>query len=276
MAKVRKDPGDNLPALEAQEWAAEKHEFVRCYLHISYAARRKFISAGAPATYTELFCGPGRLYNKATGEFIDGSPLVAFKESDRTQTRFTTMQLADQDADFCKAVETRLTKLGARVTAHPLKSDAAARRIVRQLSNGGINVAFLDPFNLGSLPFTIIETFAVLKKIDLIIHVSAMDLIRQLPSAMAGQATSLDNFAPDWRKAVVGLQAGEEARGKFIEHWLGLIRKLGFEDAVTWRLITGPTNQPLYWLVLVGKHELATKFWDICAGSNQRDLFKGG
>jgi three-Cys-motif partner protein len=275
MAKPGSDPSDGLPAIEAQEWAEEKHAYLRRYLHISFAARRKFLSAGGSATYTELFCGPGRLLNKTSGQFIDGSPLVAYKESIRTKTGFTMMHLADEQAKFCKAAEQRLVALGAKVKTHPLKSDAAARRIVRELDDAAINVAFLDPFSLGALPFSVIETFATLRKIDLIIHVSAMDLIRQLPGAMGGQATTLDNFAPGWRSAVTGLQPGEEARGKFIEYWLGLIRKLGYEDAVRWRLIRGPTNQPLYWLVLVAKHGLAAKFWDKSSSTAQGDLFNG-
>ena len=276
-AKIRLDPSDGLPTIEAQEWAEQKHDYLRRYLHISFAARRKFINAGGKATYTELFCGPGRLYNKSSGGFIDGSPLVAYKESLRTKTDFTAIYLADEQADFCQAVERRLRAVNPaiNVVAHPLKSEAAARRIVRSLDNSGINVAFLDPFNLGALPFTIVQTFATLKKIDMIIHVSAMDLIRQLPSAMKGRATTLDLFAPGWRNAVAGLKAGEEARGKFIEHWLRLIEGLGLEAAVKWRLITGPTNQPLYWLVLVARHELAAKFWDESGKSAQHDLFNG-
>jgi three-Cys-motif partner protein len=270
---VKIDPTDGLPAIEAQEWAEEKHGYLRRYLDISHAARRKFINVGGKATYTELYSGPGRLFLKGTDSFFDGSPLVAWKESARTATAFTEMHLCDEQDAFCKAVKQRLGKLGAKVTTHPLKAEAAAKRVIRALDNGAINVAFLDPFNLGDLPFSIIETFSRLRRIDLVIHVSAMDLIRQLPSAMSGQATSLDTFAPGWREAVVGLQHGEEARGKFLEHWLMSIRSLGFADARIWQLIKGPTNQPLYWLVLVAKHPLAAQFWDEVNKPQQGGLF---
>jgi len=272
---VKNDPADGLPASEAQEWAEQKHEHLRRYLHISFAARRKFLEAGGGATYSELFSGPGRQFRKSTDDFFDGSPLVAYRESVRTDTTFTQMHLGDEQQSFCTAVEKRLAKLGARVTTHPLKAEAAAKRIVRMLGDNAINVAFLDPFNLGDLPFAIIETFSRLQKIDLIIHVSAMDLMRQLPGAMGGAKTTLDRFAPRWREALAGLQPGKEARGKFIEYWLKLIRGLGFKDARVWQLIRGPTNQPLYWLVLVAKHPLAAQFWDEVGKSNQRDLFGG-
>ena len=267
---TRIDPADGLPAIEAQEWADEKHQYLREYIDVSREARRKFLP-GAGASYSELFCGPGRLFHGS--RFFDGSPLVAFKESLRTDTTFTQLHLGDEQQSFCTAVEERLGRLGAKnVTTHPLKSDAAAKRIVRALDHGAINVAFLDPFNLGDLPFTILETFSTLKRIDLVIHVSAMDLNRQLPGALKSGSATFDRFAPGWREALKGLQAGEEARGRFIEHWLGLIRKIGFKDAKVWKLIRGPTNQPLYWLVLVAKHQLAATFWDKVGRSPQGKL----
>ena len=266
---TRIDPADGLPAIEAQDWAEEKHEHLRQYIDISREARRKFL-VGAGATYSELFCGPGRLF--LGDRFIDGSPVVAFKESLRTSTAFTQLHLGDEQQAFCTAAEERLRELGAPVRTYPLKAEPAAKRIVRALDDGAINVAFLDPFNLGDLPFTILETFSTLRRIDLVIHVSAMDLIRQLPGALKGGSATFDRFAPGWRDALKGLRAGEEARGKFIEHWLSLIRGIGFKDAKVWKLIRGSTNQPLYWLVLVAKHQLAAAFWDRVGKSPQGKL----
>ncbi|HEX7055426.1 MAG TPA: three-Cys-motif partner protein TcmP [Burkholderiales bacterium] len=268
---TKTDPVDGLPAIEAQDWAEEKHEHLRQYIDISREARRKFLRGpGAGASYCELFCGPGRLFHGS--RFFDGSPLVAFKESARTGTAFTHLHLGDEQQEFCAAVEQRLQKLGAKVQTHPLKADAAAKRIVRALDDAAINLAFLDPFNLGDLPFSILETFSRLRRIDLVIHVSAMDLIRQMPAALKSGSRTFDRFAPGWQEAVKGLSPGEEARGRFIEHWLGLIRRAGYKDAKVWKLIRGPTNQPLYWLVLVAKHQLAATFWDKVGKSPQGKL----
>lgn len=266
---IKLDPADGLPAIEAQDWAEEKHEHLRQYIGVSREARRKFLG-GAGATYSELFCGPGRLFHGS--RFFDGSPLVAFKESLGSGTTFTQLHLGDEQQSFCAAMKQRLQKLGANVQTHPLRADAAAKRIVRALDDNAINVAFLDPFNLGDLPFSILETFSTLRRIDLVIHVSAMDLIRQMPAALATGSATFDRFAPDWQNAVKGLPAGEEARGRFIEHWLDLIRQIGYKDAKVWNLIRGPTNQPLYWLVLVAKHQLAATFWDKVGGSPQGKL----
>ena len=42
----------------------------------------------------------------------------------------------------------------------------------------GLHLAFLDPFNLAQLPFSIIERMLRVKRMDMIIHVSVQDLQR--------------------------------------------------------------------------------------------------
>lgn len=274
MGDERLDEDDGLPIMEVQEWAEEKHAYLRRYLDISHAARRKFLR-GSGATYIELFSGPGRLILKhdQNGRTFDGSPLIAHAEAARTGTAFSMMHLGDAEASYCDAVEARLKKRGAQVTVYNMKSEAAAQRIVPQLHPEALHFAFLDPFNLGHLPFSIVETFALLKRIDMLVHFSAMDLARQLPGSMKAESATLDRFAPGWRKAVTGLPAGVEARGRIVEHWVELVRGIGFRESKVWNLIRGQNNQPLYWLVLVAKHRLATKFWDEVNKPRQGDMF---
>lgn len=272
--ETRLDPSDNLPAMDVGEWADEKHEHLKKFLDISHAARRKFVTGRGGATYIELFSGPGRLFVKGTGEFVDGSPLVAHREAARTATTFNAMHLGDERQDFCDAASARLKALGATPITYPMEAQLAARRIVEALSPHGLHFAFLDPFNIESLPFTIIQTLARIPRMDVLIHVSAMDLQRKLPLYMADdKPCALDGFAPDWRKAVAGMKPDIKARGKILEHWISLIRGAGFREAESWELIRGPSRQALYWLVLVAKHDLATKFWDAINRPHQGGLF---
>jgi three-Cys-motif partner protein len=273
MATAKIDPADGLSASEVQAWAEEKHSYLRRYLDASHATRRKWLQQWGGATYTELFCGPGRSYVKGTPRLIDGSPLVAHREATRTKTNFTAIYLTDENRDYCQAVDKRLRALDARPTVHNLKSEAAAKRIVTSLPADALNVGFLDPYNLGDLPLSIFETFASVPHIDLIVHVSAMDLMRALPGSMKAESAPLDRFDPGWRESVVGLPPRAEARGRIIEHWLGQVRQLGFKDARVWNLIRGPKRQPLYWLLLVAKHPLAAQFWDDISKTKQTNLF---
>jgi hypothetical protein len=56
----------------------------------------------------------------------------------------------------------------------------------------GLHLAFIDPFNLAQLPFSIIERMLRVQRMDMIIHVSLQDLQRNLDNirATAERSTS--------------------------------------------------------------------------------------
>ena len=111
----------------------------------------------------------------------------------------------------------------------------------------------------------VIRSLSQLKRIDLLIHVSAMDLQRNWGRYTQQKHSPLDEFAPGWRESVDLAQPEESARLSFIQYWVDLLKQLGFDADVRFELITGSKNQPLYWLVLVAKHEIAMKFWKTAA-----------
>jgi len=286
--EVTIDPTDQLPAIVTGEWTTRKHKLLRHYVDISRharrgwvdraeAARRKIPGGPAGAAYIELFCGPGRVFIEETRNFVDGSPLVAHSEAARTGTAFTEMHLGDERDDFCQAVRARLERRGTKPTMYPVVAQEAAEQIVKVLNPYGLNFAFLDPFGFEGLPFSIIETFGRFKRMDVLIYVSAMGLQRMLPDWVKSTHCPLDDFAPNWREVVRGMDPSDiVTRGRIFEHWLSLIRKVGFQDPKGKPpLIRGPKNQALYWLVLVAKHDLATRFWDaISRDKNQADIFE--
>jgi hypothetical protein len=55
-----------------------------------------------------------------------------------------------------------------------------------------------------------------------------------------------------------------------VRYWIESLEKLGVKGELRFELITGSRNQPLYWLVLVTKHEIATKFWQTRHGDRQQ------
>jgi three-Cys-motif partner protein len=138
----------------------------------------------------------------------------------------------------------------------------------------GLHFAFLDPYNLGELDFSIIQTLLRLKRIDMLIHVSVMDLQRNLERNVASVGGAFDRFAPGWR-GVVGLDASQsEIRRLVFGYWRDQIAKLGAGTAPDVKLITAEKNQRLYWLLLATKHQLARKFWSVAANIHkQGELF---
>jgi three-Cys-motif partner protein len=288
--EIATDPADGQPAIVTGAWTLEKHRLLKHYVDISHKARlgwvdpaeakrRKLKHGPQGAAYIELFCGPGRICLRDTGRFENGSPLVAYDEAARTRTAFTEMHLGDEQKDFNDALQARLQARGVNPTMYSRKAEVAATEIVGRLKPYGLNFAFLDPFGFEGLPFSIIETLGKFKRMDVLIYVSAEGLQRMLPIWVPNPNTRcpLDDFAPGWRKAVHGIDPSSiVARGKVFEHYLSLIRKVGFLDPdKNPPLIRGDGNQPLYWLVLIAKHDLATNFWKKISKSPNGDLFSG-
>jgi three-Cys-motif partner protein len=193
---------DVLPLDEVGGWAKDKHDRLRKYVDISRAARRKFVQGSGGATYIDLYCGAGRALVRESGEIIDGSPLVAFKCANESGVAFSEVYIADTDRKKCNVCAKRIASAGGRALALTGPAESTAARIVSRLNKSGLHFAFLDPYNLDDLPFTVIESFSSLKRIDLLIHVSAQDLQRNLDAYSMSADGPLDRFAPGWRTVV--------------------------------------------------------------------------
>ena len=254
---------DDLPLDEVGAWAKDKHDRLRKYVDISRAARRKFIEGRGGATYIDLYCGRGRAIVRETGETIDGSPLVAFKCATESGVPFSEIHIADADRDKCAVAAKRIANANGRATTDVGPAEDTAARIVGRLNKYGLHFAFLDPFNLGDLPFSVIEAFSRLKRIDLLIHVSAQDLQRNLDAYSVSIDGPLDHFAPGWRSAVDLNQSRSATRAAYIAYWASKMEALGLPPARRAELVSGTTkNQRLYWLVFVSRSDFAKSLWD--------------
>jgi three-Cys-motif partner protein len=253
---------DGLVLDEVGPWAKEKHERLRKYVDITRATRQKWTNGPGGATYIDLFCGAGRAIIRGTLEKIDGSPLVAFKSARDGGVPFSEIHIADSSEERCGAVEQRLAKIGCVAKTEIGNSDQTVKEIARKLNPHGLHFAFLDPYNLETLPFSIIETLAKFRHMDVLIHISVQDLQRNLDTYSISRDGPLDRFAPGWRNTVSLRQSKSATRAAYVAYWAAGLQKLGFAPA-RYELVSGPTkNQRLYWLVMVSHHMLAQTFWD--------------
>lgn len=260
------DGDDGLPADEVGIWAKEKHDYLKRYLDISRGTRKKFIGNGkGGATYLDLFCGTGRSRIKNSNEWIDGGAVAAWKTSQAGDAPFTDIYISDLDQGKLDACTERLRRLGAPV--HPIHASAAdaVDKMVSSVNPYGLHFAFVDPYNLETLDFRIISTLSTLKRIDLLIHFSAMDLQRNLAINLAAADSAFDAIAPGWRENVNATASQQEIRRRFVEFWREKVASLGVWPSIDQKLITGEKNQPLYWLLLAARHDLAHKFWTTAA-----------
>ena len=279
MAKkaVKLDPDDGLIVGEVGPWATEKHDRLRKYIEASRGARAKFLRPNGTggASYIELYAGAGRSLITGTNQIIDGSAVVAFKAGQASGHPFSEMHLSDLEAQNSSALAQRIKALGGAPTSYVGAANVVVDQVMSAINPYGLHLAFLDPFNLAQLPFSIIEKMLRVKRMDMIIHVSLQDLQRNLDKHSRVGGT-LDIFAPGWRDAVDVNQSTAALRAAFIEYWLGAIRSLGTRPATGIPLIVGEKNQRLYWLVFLSSSPLGQKLWnDVQNLRGQGSLFEG-
>lgn len=269
------DPIDGLPADEVGSWVTKKHEYLERYIRITSAARRKFIGPGnAGATFIDLFSGGGRARIRKTDKWVNGSPLLAWKASLETHSPFSEVFIADTDNALRQACLVRLQSADAPVREVAGNAVQASAFLRKTLNPKALHLAFIDPWSLGSLDFRIIRNLASLERIDLIVHVSAMDLQRNLPANLESDEPDFDRFAPGWRPVVKHLTDPFEIRAHVVEHWRKSVAALGVWPSPEMKLITGDKGQRLYWLVIAAKHKLAQDFWKIASNPDgQGSLF---
>lgn len=265
---------DGLEFDEVGPWAKEKHERLRKYVDISRAVRRKFLTRSGCATYIDLFCGSGRAFIRDTNEKIDGSPLVAFKCARDGGESFSEIHIADLEGEKVTTAAKRIASAGGRAMTYVGKVEDTVPQIAARLNPYGLHFAFLDPFNLDALSFSVIETLGRLKHIDMLIHVSAQDLQRNLDVYTKPEDNRLERFAPGWRQHVQLNQSQQRIRAALLGYWASRFETLGLSSAKHAELVSGQErNQRLYWLVLFSREKLARDFWEkIRSVSGQREL----
>jgi three-Cys-motif partner protein len=244
-------------------WAKEKHERLRRYVDISRAARRKFVEGSGGTTYIDLYCGAGQSIIRETHETIDGSPLIAFQCARDGGVPFSEIHIADVSEDRCRAAQQRIAERGGVASVEVGPATETAARIVKKLNPYGLHFVFLDPYNLENMPFSIIEAFSKLKRIDMLIHVSAQDLQRNLHNYTKPGDHRLEKFVPGWREVVDLRQSKQAVRAAILAHWASKMHELGLPPARHSELVTGSAkNQRLYWLVFVSRSDFAKGLWD--------------
>ena len=276
MAETQREPDEDGYVREiVGPWVQDKHNRLTRYVGISRSVRAKFTGIGkAGATFIDLYSGPGRLRIRTETQAIHGSPLVAWHEAVNGGFPFTQLHVADADPQLSAAVDARLRKIGAPVFVETGPAMETLDRVISKLDPYALHFAFLDPYNLGALPFDIIRKLTKLKRMDILIHISVQDLQRNLQRYIDRHNSALDVFAPGWRAYVDVSRPHELIRPKILEYWRNLLRAEGMDTTETAELVSGSKNQRLYWLAFAARHPRALEFWEKIRseGSKQQTL----
>lgn len=262
---------DGMLVEDVGAWTKDKHNYLRRYIDISRGVRAKYLGPNrAGATYIDPFCGPGRCRVRETGEFIDGGAVTAWLQSRASRSPFTEMYIGDIDAERLELCTKRLLKLGANVQPMLGPATSTVRTLCGGLSKYQLHFAFLDPYSLEALDFNLIKWLSQFKRMDILAHVSEMDLQRNFDLYCTPDNPGLDRFYPGWRDEVDLGQSQAAARQKIIEGWRNKIGTVDNVASPQMKRITGGTNQRLYWLLLLAKHPLAHDFWETAANVDRQ------
>jgi three-Cys-motif partner protein len=169
---------DGLPAQCVGPWAEDKHVYISRYVDVCAPARAKFLGPGkAGAAFIDPFSGPGRARTRTSGQFIDGSPLIALKQE---KAPFSRVVLCDLAAVNTSALAQRTSAHARRRIILTEDCNEKVDELISHVPRHGLNVALVDAYGLTPLSFETIKKLAALPRMDLIINFPTNDMKRNL------------------------------------------------------------------------------------------------
>ena len=152
------------------------------------------------------------------------------------------------------------------------KFDGAAAdtvmRMADEVPRRALCLAYLDPYNLAYLSFSIIERLARLEYIDFAVHFSLMDLTRNVDMELGPARDRFSDASPGWRDRVPDLSK-TNLPNWFFEDWRKQVAHLGFSVSHEMPLVRDDQGRPLYRLVFFTRHAFPDRIWgDIAKNRN--------
>ena len=282
MNSVRSDDAskDPYPALPVERGAHgrgvgrwvpdEKHYYLTRYLNATREAQKKF----QQRVLIDPFCGPGRIQVEGENFTRDGGSIAAYRESVTSGAPFTRVLVGDIDAGRVSANEIRLTAAGASVQGFVGPANQTVEAMARAVPFGALALAYIDPYNLEYLSFSIIERLAKLPYVDFAVHFSLMDLTRNIDMELDPKRDRFDHALPGWRSAVPTEALSKSSLPSwFFDDGCKAVTALGFKISGQMPLITDGKGRSIYRLVFFSRHPLPDRIWDDIARSRTLSLF---
>lgn len=248
----------------------EKHLYLTRYLNATREARKKF----KRRVLIDPFCGPGRIQVEGESITRDGGSVAAYRESVVSGAPFTHVLVGDIDAKRAHANELRLAAAGASVQTFVGPANQTVDAMIQAIPFGALVLAYIDPYNLEYLSFSIIERLAKLQYVDFAVHFSLMDLTRNIDMELDPKRDRFDHALPSWRSAVPTDELSKASLpGWFFDTWCKAVEALGFTVSGEMPLITDGKGRSIYRLVFFSRHPLPDRIWNDVARSRNLSLF---
>jgi three-Cys-motif partner protein len=248
---------------------SEKHRYLCRYLNATREAQKRFKNR----VLIDPFCGPGRI--QVQGETItrDGGSVIAYRQSMLSGAPFTAVLVGDIDAERADANEARLKARGAPVERFVGPAAVTVDSMIKAVPFGALVLAYIDPYNLEYLSFSIIERLAALKHIDFAVHFSIMDLNRNIDMELDPKRDRFSDALPGWRTQVpANALSKKNLPNWFFEEWCSMVRRLGFTISSSMPRITDGEGRAIYRLVFFSRHALPDRIWGDIARDQNHEL----
>lgn len=252
-------------------WVPEqKHKLLWDYLSASQHAWRRW----PHRVLIDPFCGPGRVQVEGERETRDGGAVLAWRRLYELGVPFTSCLVGDLDGERVRACAKRLTALGAKgIVSFEGAAVQTVPEMVKAVPTGALCMAFIDPYNLALLSFEMLEQLARLK-IDLAIHFSTQDLLRNVDMELDPERARFDEVLPGWRDNIIFQASKDRLPAAFFSTWVAAVKSLGFSHAKEMPLITNNSGHGLYRMVFFARHDLPIRLWNDVARDPTGSLFE--
>lgn len=246
----------------------DKHRLLCDYLHASRYAWKKWPSH----VFIDPFSGPGRIQVEGESFTREGGAVMAWRALE-AEAPFTNMLLGDLNEARANACEQRLRARGAKVTSFAGPAIETIHSIIRHVPANALCMAYIDPYNLENLSFSVLQALASLK-VDLAVNFCTMDLQRNAEFEFDPARARFDETAPGWRDdPTVRGSSKQNVKLAFFNYWCELVKSLGFQHSREMPLVHNDAGHPIYRMVFFAKHDLPTRIWGDVARSPNRSLF---
>lgn len=245
-----------------------KHTYLAKYISATRKAQAKF----PKRVLIDPFCGPGRIQVRGEEFTRDGGAMVAWRQSVASDCPFTKVLVGDLDKERATACEARLAAVEAPVHRFDGPAAETALRMADVVPQGALCLAYIDPYNLEYLSFSVIKRLAQLPYIDFAVHFSLMDLTRNVDMELDPARDRFSEALPGWRDRVPSTVSKAGLSQWFFQEWRKYISDLGFSVSQEMPLVTDGQGRALYRLVFFSRHAFPDKIWSDIAKSPNLSL----
>ena len=235
--------------------SADKAYYVRRFAEIVATAMRGKFKGGV--WWIELFCGPGRLFEKETGRFLPGSPLDALG----IPRPFDGYVFADVNQACVESLRRRVEGSNVYILQGDANSADVHDRVAAIVPRNALVVLYADPEGLDLFWPTVKYFVDRYPRIDLLLNLPVSGAVRALAAGFSSKAGRvLDHTAP--HELLLGANRGASVRDWY---WRKLeAERFRYIDSVPINL--RGTNRALYDLVVASRHERAVEFFQESLG----------